>query len=339
MAHRGFEGYLRESGTAFSRMNGRIQSMNAVKTHSTTLLTILLVCSLIGCALLYRALRGSESSGSTREAELRTIIVSAQEAAQAREARIVELETLLTETKTMLEETLEEKEDLRDDLRDEKDRNEEFEDQIEKIGGVVGVLDKLAKTDPELLQKYSKVYFLNEHYMPPKLTEIPDAFVYREGGDPEFLHAEVFPFFEDMVKDALRDGVKLWVVSAFRSFDEQRALKGAYSVTYGSGANTFSADQGYSEHQLGTTMDFTTENLGGGLTNFETTPAYAWLQENAHKYGFVLSYPKDNAYYIFEPWHWRFVGTDLARDLRNDGKSFYDIDQREIDTYLVNLFE
>ena len=147
------------------------------------------------------------------------------------------------------------------------------------------------------------------------------------------------PFFEDMVEDALDDGVELFVVSAFRSFEEQAGLKGAYTVTYGSGANAFSADQGYSEHQLGTTIDFTTTGINGGLTGFEKTAAYEWLKENAHKYGFVLSYPENNAYYIYEPWHWRFVGEDLARDLHKDGKYFYDLDQRKIDEYLISLFD
>jgi D-alanyl-D-alanine carboxypeptidase len=111
-------------------------------------------------------------------------------------------------------------------------------------------------------------------------------------------------------------------------------------VTYGSGANAFSADQGYSEHQLGTTFDFTTEGIGGGLvTSFENTPAFAWLKDNAHKYGFTLSYPKDNAYYVYEPWHWRFVGEDLAEDLHEAGKTFYDWDQREIDKYLIKIFD
>jgi LAS superfamily LD-carboxypeptidase LdcB len=262
-----------------------------------------------------------------------------QEEITLRDTRILELETLLNDTKMMLEDSLEENEDLEDDLRDEKDRNEEFEDQIEKIGSTVGTLDKLSKTDKELLMKYSKVYFLNEHYMPPSLKEMPKEYTQNGNGDPEFIHKEVYPFLTDMLEDAKDDGIDLTIVSAFRSFDEQRALKGAYSITYGSGANTFSADQGYSEHQLGTTMDFTTTNLGGGLQGFDTTPAYEWLTKNAHKYGFVLSYPKDNAYYIFEPWHWRFVGTDLARDLHDDNKYFYDVDQREIDKYLVSIFD
>ena len=108
---------------------------------------------------------------------------------------------------------------------------------------------------------------------------------------------------------------------------------------YGSGANKFSADQGYSEHQLGTTVDFTTPDIGAGFSKFETTAAYTWLTDNAYKYGFALSYPKNNAYYQFEPWHWRFVGVELATKLHNDNMYFYDLNQRIIDTYLVYIFD
>lgn len=257
---------------------------------------------------------------------------------QESNARIQELETLLTETREILENTIAERNDLSTNLSKEQERNEEFENQIEKIAGTVGTLDKLSKTDKELLQKYSKVYFLNEHYVPEKLSPIEKPFLYNEERDLK-IHAKVEPFLNDMIEDALKDGVKIWIVSAFRSFYEQATLKGQYTTTYGSGANAFSADQGYSEHQLGTTLDFTTEGLGGGLTGFQNTAAYTWLKEHAHEYGFVLSYPENNTHYIYEPWHWRFVGVDLAKDLHRDGKFFYDLEQREIDAYLISIFD
>jgi D-alanyl-D-alanine carboxypeptidase len=230
-------------------------------------------------------------------------------------------------------------EELFDQLQDEKDRNDDFERQIRKLTGTVDDLDKLSKLDPELLEKYSKVYFLNEHYAPPRTKAIDSEFVFRKD-EPEYIHAQVAPFLEDLLDAAKDDGVDLLVLSGYRSFDEQRSLKGAYTVQYGSGANAFSADQGYSEHQLGTTVDFTTASMGGTLvTSFETTPAYAWLQKYAYRYGFILSYPKDNAYYMYEPWHWRFVGTDLADDLHDDKENFYDMDQREIEKYLISIFD
>lgn len=229
--------------------------------------------------------------------------------------------------------------DTEDRLRGEKDRNDAMENQIQEIAGTVSDLDKLSKTDKELLQKYSKVYFLNEHYIPESLKEINNDWKYTESKELK-LHTKVIPFFEDMLEDAKDDGVDLWVTSAYRSFYDQASLKGAYTVTYGSGANAFSADQGFSEHQLGTTIDFTTSNMNGGLTNaFASTAAYEWLIKNAHKYGFTLSYPENNAYYVYEPWHWRFVGEELATYLKKNDLHFYDVAQREIDQYLLHIFD
>jgi LAS superfamily LD-carboxypeptidase LdcB len=227
---------------------------------------------------------------------------------------------------------------LSDDYASESERNNDFEKQIKKISKTVGVLDTLSKTDKELLQKYSKVYFLNEHYIPEALSQIDNEWKYTESKDLK-LHSKVVTYFDKMVKDAKADGVDLWVVSAYRSFTEQASLKGQYLITYGSGANTFSADQGYSEHQLGTTIDFTTKGLSGGLNGFGSTPAYEWLKENAYKYGFTLSYPEGNTYYEYEPWHWRFVGEKLAKDLHRDNAHFYDWEQRKIDGYLINIFD
>jgi len=227
---------------------------------------------------------------------------------------------------------------LSEDYQGERNRNEEFADTLEELSGTVGVLDKLSKTDEELLQKYSKVYFLNEHYVPESLSPINPEYVYDESRE-HLLHSKVVPYLEAMAKAAKADGVDLWVVSAYRSYEYQAQLKSQYLVTYGSGANAFSADQGFSEHQLGTAVDFTTAGRGGGLTGFETTPAYTWLKDNAHQYGFTLSYPEGNAYYVFEPWHWRFVGEKLARDLKRENAHFYDWDQRRINEYLISIFE
>ena len=98
-------------------------------------------------------------------------------------------------------------------------------------------------------------------------------------------------------------------------------------------------DKGNWEQGLGPTVDFIPTGLGGQLAGFEKTSSFAWLNENAYKYGFVLSYPKGNSYYLFEPWHWRYVGVALATFLHNQGLYFYNIDQRTIDGFLVNIFD
>ncbi len=208
-----------------------------------------------------------------------------------------------------------------------------------QVTGSVTTLEKLSKTDPELLQKYSKVFFLNEHYTPERVVGIPSEFLYYEK-NPEVIHAHVAPYLGTLLSVAKSAGINLYILSAYRSFDEQQNLKSDYTVVYGAGtANQFSADQGYSEHQLGTAVDFMTTGIGGTLDGFDTTGAYAWLTSHAHLYGFTLSYPKGNSFYIFEPWHWRYVGVALATELYNSDKHFYDLDQREIDAYLVRLFE
>ncbi len=215
-----------------------------------------------------------------------------------------------------------------------------FQKQVGGLSGTLTNLQKLAQTDPELLKKYSKVYFLNDNYVPARLSEIPKTYEYNENKQL-LIHTDVLPHLESMINDASSTGVMLYAFSAYRSFAEQRALKGEYTVTYGAGtANSFSADQGYSEHQLGTAVDMITPGLGGVLEDtFDGTKAYQWMTQNAYKYGFELSYPKNNGYYVYEPWHWRFVGVKLATYLHDQGKNFYDLDQRAIDAYLADIFD
>ncbi|KND50876.1 MAG: D-alanyl-D-alanine carboxypeptidase [Parcubacteria bacterium C7867-007] len=228
---------------------------------------------------------------------------------------------------------------LQDAYTAEKNKNDMFDSQIKDLGSTVGKLNKLAQTDPQLLAKYSKVYFLNENYAPIALKPIDSKYLYEPSRKLD-IHMEVQDNLYDLLEDAKDDDIEILIASAYRSFGAQAALKASYKVVYGSGsANAFSADQGYSEHQLGTTLDFTTKTVGGTFSGFDKTEAYTWLNENAYKYGFVLSYPKSNTYYQFEPWHWRFVGVDLATKLHRDDQYFYDLDQREINGYLGSLFD
>lgn len=222
-------------------------------------------------------------------------------------------------------------------LDSERRQKESLEEELDDLDEKYDDLRKLQRTDSELLAKYSKVYFLSENYIPSSLIEIPQEYI--SNADKETFLRPAWKFLRDMVDDARDDGVDITIVSGYRSFETQTALKSGYKVTYGYGANAFSADQGYSEHQLGTAVDFSTKATGGALDGFGNTPAFAWLQENAYKYGFILSYPSGNAYYQYEPWHWRFVGRKLADDLHDDKQSFYDLDQRDIDKYLITLFD
>ncbi|MFH1346815.1 MAG: M15 family metallopeptidase [Spirochaetota bacterium] len=227
---------------------------------------------------------------------------------------------------------------LLESLQASQAQNAVFESQIQVISGAVGTLQKLSETDPELLKKYSKVYFLSENYIPAKLVTIDIKYLWGKA-KPQQIQGDMAPFLTNMLIVASSSGINLKIVSAYRSFYDQLLTKTSYKILYGSGANQFSADQGYSEHQLGTAVDFTTPELDGLSLQFENQTAYKWLQDNAYKFGFVLSYPKNNSYYQFEPWHWRFVGVALATKLHDENKNFYDLTQREIDQYLISLFD
>jgi D-alanyl-D-alanine carboxypeptidase len=249
-----------------------------------------------------------------------------------------ELESIIDSLRQELAKTEAERADFEQKYNQEKERMDFLASQVENVQSAAKTFEKLAQTDPELLKKYSKVYFLNENYIPESFIKIPTKYTF----DPQkdyLVYSKIWPFLKDLLVAAENDGIDLRVISAYRSFGTQSELKSSYLMTFGTGANKFSADQGYSEHQLGTALDFTTAELGADFTTFDKTAAYQWLLNNAFKYGFILSYPEGNQYYQFEPWHWRFVGRALATRLHEEGKNFYDLGQREIDKYLISFFD
>lgn len=287
--------------------------------------------ALVGCGVVIYALYQETT-------HLRSDLANATSTITEKESALIVASSTIAELSSTLTSARESFARLEDAYSDELERNENFGNQIDDLSNTLNTLDKLAKLDEELLQKYSRVYFLNENYMPSKLKQIDNDVVLASQA-PQYFHAEALPFLESLIKDAARDDIDLMVVSAYRTFDHQSALNEEYVQTYGEGANAFSASQGFSEHQLGTTVDFSTPELGGAIDPFGSTEAYQWMLKNAYKHGFVLSYPENNQYYVFEPWHWRFVGKDLARDLHRDDLHFYDLDQRELSEYLVSIFD
>lgn len=109
-------------------------------------------------------------------------------------------------------------------------------------------------------------------------------------------------------------GIPISPASGYRSYQTQVTLYNSYVNQYGQArADTFSARPGYSEHQTGLAMDFSPID-----DSFAATPQFTWLQASAYKYGFILRYPNnktDVTGYKYEPWHWRYVGVDIATDM------------------------
>lgn len=256
---------------------------------------------------------------------------------QTQRAEIADLKEANSELEEHVSELQTSNQRLASDLRERREEIDEFNERFAEVTQGIDTIRDTIETDPELLRKYSRAYFLSENYEPASLTEIDEEYTLDDNSLS--IHTKVEPYLDDLVEDARQDGFDLLVASGYRSFEEQSELNNQYTVTYGAGtANQFSAEQGYSEHQLGTTVDFTTEETKD-IDVFGSTEAFTWLKENAHKYGFVLSYPEDNRFYQYEPWHWRYVGTKLAGDLHEEGDYFYDWSQREIDAYRSGFFK
>ena len=106
---------------------------------------------------------------------------------------------------------------------------------------------------------------------------------------------------------ATASGIELQVVSAFRSAEYQLGIV-QRKLARGQRIDEIlrvSAAPGYSEHHSGRALDLTTPGFAALEEAFEQSPAFAWLQSHAHRFGFALSYPRDNPHGIaYEPWHW-----------------------------------
>ncbi|MDQ0117599.1 D-alanyl-D-alanine carboxypeptidase [Pseudarthrobacter defluvii] len=132
--------------------------------------------------------------------------------------------------------------------------------------------------------------------------------------------------FWRFVDAAAASGVATTVVSGFRSYASQASLFQNYVAIYGQEqADTISARPGYSEHQSGLAVDIGNPSAVCGLQEcFASTAAGQFAAAHAHEFGFVIRYPAGMSYwtgYAYEPWHLRYVGRDVAMDMRNRGVS------------------
>ena len=139
------------------------------------------------------------------------------------------------------------------------------------------------------------------------------------------LNAKVNEAANKMFSDAKAKGFSLWIASGFRSYNTQRNLYNGYAGRDGkAAADRYSARPGHSEHQTGLAFDVCDYGLNNACinSNFDNTAQAKWLSENAYKYGFILRYPKgkeSETGYIYESWHFRYVGVELATKLYNNG--------------------
>lgn len=168
---------------------------------------------------------------------------------------------------------------------------------------------------------------LDTTYRLPETPDPSDLVRVREAGfaSDHLVRAVVIDDLRALREDAEAAGLALEVQSAYRSFAYQRQVFDGWVARLGEAqARRVSARPGHSEHQLGTAIDLRTR--GGpapwDLADWARTPEGAWLVQHAHRYGFVLSYPageEERTCYDYEPWHYRWVGRELAGAVHEAG--------------------
>ena len=128
---------------------------------------------------------------------------------------------------------------------------------------------------------------------------------------------------EAMYQEAVAAGVPFVIGSGFRDYNLQVSLFSQYVASDGlAAADTYSARPGYSEHQTGLVIDISEFSSGQLSYEFGETPQGIWARDNAHRFGFIMRYKPDQdavVGYRYEPWHFRYVGVDIATDMHNQG--------------------
>lgn len=166
----------------------------------------------------------------------------------------------------------------------------------------------------------NKHNYLTEDYVPENLENINSSYALSNMK----MVSEAKNAFENLSKAAAKQNLKVIAMSTYRSYEYQVDLYNRYVKTDGKeAADTYSGRPGNSEHQTGLAVDV--YNVKESYTNFEKTKEYTWMQNNAYKYGFILRFPKDKENetgYEFESWHYRYVGLETAKYIKEHNISF-----------------
>jgi zinc D-Ala-D-Ala carboxypeptidase len=185
----------------------------------------------------------------------------------------------------------------------------------------------------DLLTIVTQTYGLSRAYAPQDLVPLADYLPQSiTMGLPNEVRGIIIEPLTRLVNDMIAAALRPTIISGYRSYSAQAIAYEKWATQYPDHVNIISAPPGHSEHQLGTVVDFGSPELPEIVgdpdiefhTYFYQTSEGQWLQANAHKYGFTLSYPRDAfeiTGFYYEPWHYRYVGVELATSLHERGQS------------------
>jgi len=169
---------------------------------------------------------------------------------------------------------------------------------------------KFIENQNDLLVLVNKNNQLKANFIPQNLESISLKFANAD----KYLRKEAKEQFEKLSNDAYNLGYRIIAVSAYRDYNYQLELFNYYVEEKGlEYALNCSAKAGHSEHQTGLAVDV--EGSNKDYDDFENSKEFEWMKDNAHKYGFILRYPKGKEEitgFKYEPWHYRYVGIEVA---------------------------
>ena len=205
------------------------------------------------------------------------------------------------------------------DVKKETDPAFDNTEQLVTIGGV-----QLDANYKNLLLVNGSNPLPDNYDYTAELTTIPKEYL---NGPLDQINKNIWPYLKAMIDDARSEGVKLYVRSPYRSYNTQKTLfdrqvkkqiaAGVPESQAEDKAASIVARPGTSEHHTGLAADM---NMADDA--FENTPMFAWLIEHCQDYGFIMRYPKekiDVTGVIYESWHYRFVGINVAKDIKSKG--------------------
>ena len=186
-------------------------------------------------------------------------------------------------------------------------------------------LDNSFYTNTKEINSFNKLMLVNKYNFVSKYFKIDNLVKVLEfAKDNMYLEKECMNSFIKMARDASSINLNIRAISTYRSYEYQENLYNNYAKVDGvNKADTYSARPGFSEHHTGLAIDI--DNIKSSYLNFENTEEFIWMQENAHKYGFILRYPKDKediTGYMYEAWHYRYVGINIATYIKENNITY-----------------
>ena len=166
----------------------------------------------------------------------------------------------------------------------------------------------------ELTMLVNKYHYVTKDYIPSNLIEVNGL----------MINKDAYEAYKLMQADIQKEGMNIRIISAYRSYDYQENLYNNYLKRERKEiVDTYSARPGYSEHHTGLAIDI--DNTKLDFNKFYLTKEFLWMNDNAYKYGFILRYPKDKEEitgYVYEPWHYRYVGKEIALYIKKHNSTY-----------------